>query len=82
MKSCVTSPSMRREWIEMSSRIVSAFSLPSPSMRREWIEIQHSIPRTIISMSPSMRREWIEMQTMSPLVGKFRRVSLHAEGVD
>ena len=34
------SPSMRREWIEMSSVGVSTgFSSPSPSMRREWIEI-------------------------------------------
>ena len=34
------SPSMRREWIEMSHCCrVLAFPL-SPSMRREWIEIQ------------------------------------------
>ena len=35
------SPSMRREWIEMSitSEIVTPFE--SPSMRREWIEIDH-----------------------------------------
>ena len=35
------SPSMRREWIEMSPYGVETVSLePSPSMRREWIEMQ------------------------------------------
>ena len=34
------SPSMRREWIEMSCNMGSAVSGDeSPSMRREWIEI-------------------------------------------
>ena len=36
---CLRSPSMRREWIEIS---ISRSDLPlkrSPSMRREWIEI-------------------------------------------
>ncbi len=33
------SPSMRREWIEMSSSFPMVFAFSSPSMRREWIEI-------------------------------------------
>ena len=37
----IMSPSMRREWIEMSPYGVETVSLePSPSMRREWIEMQ------------------------------------------
>ena len=36
---CNSSPSMRREWIEMFlSRLRSDYYV-SPSMRREWIEI-------------------------------------------
>ena len=34
-----TSPSMRREWIEMLSNAGDCVVDPSPSMRREWIEI-------------------------------------------
>ena len=33
------SPSMRREWIEMTSSAGTQGTLGSPSMRREWIEI-------------------------------------------
>ena len=36
---CVGSPSMRREWIEMSIRHRKSVSKESPSMRREWIEM-------------------------------------------
>ena len=36
----LTSPSMRREWIEMvEGNGGTTVSLESPSMRREWIEI-------------------------------------------
>ena len=34
------SPSMRREWIEMSIFFLTISSVSSPSMRREWIEIR------------------------------------------
>ena len=40
--SCVTdttSPSMRREWIEIDKGTSTAVHLLSPSMRREWIEM-------------------------------------------
>ena len=35
------SPSMRREWIEISPTYPGVVIAPSPSMRREWIEIPH-----------------------------------------
>ena len=76
------SPSMRREWIEMTE---SSFPAPaqvrSPSMRREWIEMIASGASLIGMASPSMRREWIEMGSRSRL-RTGDRVSLHAEGVD
>ena len=36
----VTSPSMRREWIEISFVNFVVEFLMSPSMRREWIEME------------------------------------------
>ena len=33
------SPSMRREWIEISPTYPGVVIAPSPSMRREWIEM-------------------------------------------
>ena len=42
------SPSMRREWIEITGfRLPLVFS-PSPSMRREWIEISLDVRGTTI----------------------------------
>ena len=35
------SPSMRREWIEMTTNPLQILLHMSPSMRREWIEIDH-----------------------------------------
>ena len=61
-RSC-TSPSMRREWIEMSGMKIIPASMKSPSMRREWIEIWDSYADKHCLLSPSMRREWIEMQS-------------------
>ena len=38
------SPSMRREWIEMTKQyICGTENLLSPSMRREWIEMSEKI---------------------------------------
>ena len=34
-----SSPSMRREWIEIQQHRIEVVTLMSPSMRREWIEI-------------------------------------------
>ena len=39
-KERILSPSMRREWIEISDRpITKIIGIKSPSMRREWIEM-------------------------------------------
>ena len=58
----VTSPSMRREWIEIDGLPFCALtSIPSPSMRREWIEINVKQNNVQTWLSPSMRREWIEI---------------------
>ena len=37
------SPSMRREWIEISSHSAEQTACLSPSMRREWIEMVFSL---------------------------------------
>ena len=34
------SPSMRREWIEMTNGVCKEMAIRSPSMRREWIEME------------------------------------------
>ena len=76
------SPSMRREWIEMSLHSCTSMYLRSPSMRREWIEIDKGTSTAVhLLTSPSMRREWIEMINQS-ICGNVNLVSLHAEGVD
>ena len=76
------SPSMRREWIEMTHLFPLPGALLSPSMRREWIEmVVVTCVITVISMSPSMRREWIEIFVRIP-TRTTTAVSLHAEGVD
>ena len=77
-----SSPSMRREWIEMRflvRRIAPQYA--SPSMRREWIEMRRTIRTKNRRKSPSMRREWIEI-SFAVNYGKTWEVSLHAEGVD
>ena len=56
-----TSPSMRREWIEMILFCILSIRYMSPSMRREWIEMILFCILSIRYMSPSMRREWIEI---------------------
>ena len=35
-----SSPSMRREWIEIACAVGTGSDSGSPSMRREWIEMQ------------------------------------------
>ena len=56
-----TSPSIRREWIEMKSIGIVIIPPRSPSIRREWIEIQHQLVNYNENASPSIRREWIEI---------------------
>ena len=57
----VSSPSMRREWIEISILRLCHWRRGSPSMRREWIEMNWVSFCEISLPSPSMRREWIEI---------------------
>ena len=42
VSSFMASPSMRREWIEISHSISGVTPVKSPSMRREWIEMLYS----------------------------------------
>ena len=57
-----TSPSTRREWIEIVKRRVDVSkNAMSPSTRREWIEMGRHRSGQAGSMSPSTRREWIEI---------------------
>ena len=76
------SPSMRREWIEIThTKITNLERESSPSMRREWIEMLGTRVYPESFSSPSMRREWIEIPSDS--LARWRTVvSLHAEGVD
>ena len=58
-----TSPSPRREWIEIGiCDIIMLDKYMSPSPRREWIEIYVKAGTIDTSdTSPSPRREWIEI---------------------
>ena len=62
-----SSPSTRREWIEMAAVKVSyPGGCQSPSTRREWIEIgRFRLSDATYDGSPSTRREWIEMSSPS-----------------
>ena len=76
------SPSMRREWIEITAELERLRYIWSPSMRREWIEIDtYKLIVLRCDLSPSMRREWIEIFLGFGLFPNLC-VSLHAEGVD
>ena len=77
------SPSMRREWIEMTlSCRVSAGLLGLPPCGGSGLKYHVSIDFVLTSvLSPSMRREWIEMHRQDTLQ-VIISVSLHAVGVD
>ena len=78
-----SSPSTRREWIEMAAVKVSyPGGCQSPSTRREWIEIgRFRLSDATYDGSPSTRREWIEIAP-DFLFAIYCCVSLHTEGVD
>ena len=40
----ISSPSTRREWIEIKTQTIFILDILSPSTRREWIEIAFSAP--------------------------------------
>ena len=76
------SPSMRRVWIEIVTKLELRLKALSPSMRRVWIEIKNRLhDADAIRLSPSMRRVWIEIRKI-PEDGITKGVTLHAEGVD
>ena len=75
------SPSVWREWIEMSKYLPLAGGKMSPSVWREWIEIADLRSPFFRHGSPSVWREWIEM-TMNPHQIPLHIVSLRVEGVD
>ena len=75
-----SSPSTRREWIEMAAVKVSyPGGCQSPSTRREWIEIgRFRLSDATYDGSPSTRREWIEMS--SPSVSAHLLICLPPHG--
>ena len=76
------SPSIRREWIEMTENTRTTTTGWSPSIRREWIEIPvRTLTAAFWVLSPSIRREWIEIVHMHN-TQTYELVSLHTEGVD
>ena len=57
----VTSPSMRREWIEIRMLYICiSDGLPSPSMRREWIEML-SLSRSVRIPAVSLHAEGVAL---------------------
>ena len=56
-----SSPSTRREWIEIPLEQEMQTQKLSPSTRREWIEIVRIVQKQGAELSPSTRREWIEI---------------------
>ena len=77
-----TSPSMRREWIEMfQGHELDKEHLGLPPCGGSGLKYVDHLHGWFMALSPSMRREWIEMNVIS-IVEYFGLVSLHAEGVD
>ena len=73
---------MRREWIEMSCRLLDNPQDMSPSMRREWIEMRKNKKKQVIKWRlPPCGGSGLKF-LLSYTVGTTLGVSLHAEGVD
>ena len=77
-----TSPSMRREWIEIShGNDAATHDKRLPPCGGSGLKFPDFFLQSATAPSPSMRREWIEMK--NDQVRKIPLfVSLHAEGVD
>ena len=76
------SPSMRREWIEISERSnANCRRTGLPPCGGSGLKCRIYGLAQQYRGSPSMRREWIEIQFLRTN-GKISTVSLHAEGVD
>ena len=78
-----SSPSMRREWIEITSYSGQNKSdILSPSMRREWIEINYLLIVNHVFKSPSMRREWIEITLKNKKIMPGASPSMRREWIE
>ena len=78
----IVSPSMRREWIEISFVNFVVEFLMSPSMRREWIEISKRTAEHNRGESPSMRREWIEIYANYEPLHNYESPSMRREWIE
>ena len=77
-----TSPSTRREWIEIIVQLKICRTQRSPSTRREWIEILKIIlkPESCVSLPP---HGGSGLKSFGYHIVEARlAVSLHTEGVD
>ena len=77
------SPSMRREWIEITNSAVRiSADTKSPSMRREWIEMYADYePLHNYDSLPPCGGSGLKLFHMKQMF-HVKQVSLHAEGVD
>jgi len=58
----LSSPSVRKVWIEIRRKMECACGIPSPSVRKVWIEMEPKSPRKYrLCASPSVRKVWIEI---------------------
>ena len=76
----ITSPSLRRVWVEMSMTPNVMPEIKSPSLRRVWVEMAVAEAVVTAVTSPSLRRVWVEMCTHRARP-RFWSVTLLAEGV-
>ena len=78
------SPSLRREWIEitrLASLVYDGKRLP-PCGGSGLKSKKNGIIHRLGELSPSLRREWIEITTAQVYIHQDIDVSLLAEGVD
>ncbi len=77
------SPSMRREWIEISIQPITVPPfLGLPPCGGSGLKCPYKVNCNVCPWSPSMRREWIEIDAAAFPIPIAFAVSLHAEGVD
>ena len=77
------SPSMRREWIEITMQIqVDKDGLSLPPCGGSGLK--YHVPRSgrSVYLSPSMRREWIEIVIISVLVNVIASPSMRREWIE
>ena len=78
----IASPSIRREWIEITCRVLLKNPQTSPSIRREWIEMQDvRNDETLCGCLPPYGGSGLKYRSNLRRCACFD-VSLHTEGVD